>query len=162
MTENNAEYGWSADMDMSLHDKIRQDMKTAMRNKADLVRNTMRLIIGAFPDLTVAITLENGKKTTRVKQPGEITDDDILGIIRTFVKAEKNVLAHKGETTSDYLDLLNAYLPGMAAPEEIRQWIEDNVDLSRFNSPVQAMGTVMKHYGKLADGRTVQEILKQL
>ncbi len=48
----------------------------------------------------------------------------------------------------------------MATPEEIKLWIADNVDMSQFKSPMQAMGTVMKHYGKLADGRVVQEILK--
>lgn len=162
MTENTGKYGWDASMGLSLYDKIRQDMKTAMVAKDNAVRDTMRLIMGAFPDLTVAITLESGKKTTRVKQPDEITDDDILDIIRKFVKSEKTVLEHKNQTTSDYLELLNAYLPKMATPDEIRQWIQDNVDMSTLKSPMQAMGIVMKHYGKLADGRVVQEILKEM
>ena len=160
MTGSKAQYGWDDSMEMSLYDKIRQDMKTAMMNKDTAVRDTMRLIIGAYPNLTVAITLESGKKSTRVKTPEEITNDDILDIIRKFVKSEKTVLDLKKETTSDYLELLNAYLPGMATPDEIKQWIADNVDMSKFKSPMQAMGTVMKHYGKLADGRVVQEILK--
>lgn len=162
MTENTGKYGWDASMGLSLYDKIRQDMKTAMVSKDNAVRDTMRLIMGAFPDLTVAITLESGKKTTRVKQPDEITDDDILDILRKFVKSEKTVLEHKNQTTSDYLELLNAYLPKMATPDEIRQWIRDNVDMSTLKSPMQAMGIVMKHYGKLADGRVVQEILKDM
>ena len=162
MAEENTAYGWDTGMDMSLYDKIRQDMKTAMRTKNDLVRNTMRLIIGAFPDLTVAMTLESGKKTTRVKQPDEITDEDIQGIIRKFAKAEKNVLELKGEETSEYLELLDTYLPKMATPDEIKAWIAENLDMSQFNSPMQAMGPVMKHYGKLADGKMVQDILKQL
>ena len=161
MTELSA-YGWNASMGMSLYDKIREDMKTAMRNKDNAVRDTMRLIIGAFPDLTVSITLESGKKTTRVKQPDEITDDDIQDIIRKFVKSEQTVLELKNEATSDYLDLLTKYLPQMATAEEITQWINANVDLGQFKSPMQAMGTVMKHYGKLADGRMVQEILKRI
>ncbi len=160
MTENNGQYGWDASMEISLHDKIRQDMKSAMIKKDTIVRDTMRLIIGAFPNLTVAITLESGKKSTRVKTAEEITDDDVLDIIRKFVKSEKTVLELKKENTSDYLELLNDYLPQMATPEEIKQWIADNVDMSQFKSPMQAMGTVMKHYGKLADGKVVQEILK--
>lgn len=157
-----SQYGWTAGSGISLHDKIRQDMKTAMVNKDTLVRDTMRLIIGAFPDLTVAITLESGKKSTRVKQADEITDEDIQGILRKFVKSEKTVLEHKKEESSDYLELLNAYLPRMATPEEIRQWIDDNVDFSQFNSPMQAVGTVMKHFGKLADGKEVQAVLKDM
>lgn len=162
MSESKQEYGWDAAMGIPLYDKIRQDMKTAMVNKDKDVRDTMRLIMGAFPGLTVAITLESGKKTTRVKQPDEITDDDILDIIRKFVKSELTVLEHKGETSSDYLELLNSYLPQMASPDEIRDWIQANIDFSQIKSPMQAMGTIMKHYGKLADGRVVQKILKTL
>ena len=155
-----AGYGWKASMGTSLYDKIRQDLKTAMRNKDNEVRDTMRLIMGAFPNLTVSMTLESGKKTTRVKTPEEITDDDILGIIRKFVKSEKTMLEVKKEETSDYLELLNSYLPRMAAREEIQEWIRTQVDFSKFKSPMQAMGQVMKHYGKQADGNLVKEILQ--
>ena len=155
-----ADYGWKASMGISLYDKIRQDLKTAMRNKDNEVRDTMRLIMGSFPNLTVSMTLESGKKTTRVKTPEEITDDDILGIIRKFVKSEKTMLEVKKEESSDYLELLNSYLPRMAAREEIQEWIRTQVDFSKFKSPMQAMGQVMKHYGKQADGNLVKEILQ--
>ena len=156
------EYGWDKALGISLYNKIRQDMKSAMIKKDNAVRDTMRLIMGAFPSLTVPITLESGKKTTRVKKPEEITDDDLLNIIRTFVKSEKTVLEFKKETTSDYLELLNLYLPKMATSEQIEQWTRDNVDLSQFNSPMQAMGTIMKHFGKLAHGNQVKEVLKNM
>ena len=162
MSDTMEKYGWDSSMKIKLHDKIRQDMKTAMVSKDTIVRDTMRLIMGAFPGLTVSITLDSGKKTTRVKTPEEITDDDLLNIIRKFVKSEKTVLELKKETTSDYLELLNLYLPNQATSEEIEQWIQDNVDFSKFNSPMQAMGKVMKHYGKLADGNQVKEILKNM
>ncbi|MCF6247626.1 MAG: GatB/YqeY domain-containing protein [Desulfobacula sp.] len=159
-SENTSEYGWDTSMGISLYDKIRQDMKSAMIKKDTAVRDTMRLIMGAFPGLTVALTLESGKKTTRVKKPEEITDEDIQNIIRKFAKSEKTVLELKKETRSDYLELLNQYLPKMATSDEIFQWIQDNVDLSEFKSPMQAMGSVMKHYGKLADGNQVKGILQ--
>jgi len=162
MSEINKEYGWDAAKEISLYDKIRQDLKTAVIKKNTLVRDTMRLIMGSFPSLTVSITLESGKKSTRVKTPEEITDEDLLDIIRKFVKSEKTVLEIKKETTSDYLELLNLYLPQMAGAQEIEQWVRDNVDLSGFKSPVQAMGAVMKHFGKLADGNQVKEVLKNM
>ncbi len=162
MSEIKNKYGWDASMGIPLHEKIRQDMKRAMLNKDNAVRDTMRLIVGAFPSLTVSITLESGKKTSRVKKPEEIIDDDILNIIRKFVKSEKTVLELKKETTSDYLELLELYLPSMATSQEIQEWVRDNVDLSQFNSPMQAMGTVMKYFGKLADGNQVKEVLKNM
>ena len=160
MAENTATYGWDASMGISLYDKIRQDMKTSMLKKDTAVRDTMRLIMGAFPEITVPITLESGKKSTRAKTPEEITDEDIHNIIRKFVKSEKTVLGLKKEASSDYLELLESYLPKMASTEEIEAWIKSNVDFSAMKSPMQAMGTVMKHFGKLADGNQVKAILQ--
>ncbi len=162
MNQNKDTYGWNAAMGMSLYEKIRLDMKTAMVKKDTAVRDTMRLIMGEFPSLTVAITLESGKKTTRVKTAEEITDDDLMNIIRKFIKSEKTMLEIKKQDTSDYLELLNSYLPKMATPEEIELWIKQNVDLGKFKSPMQAMGTVMKHFGKLADGNQVKSVLKNM
>jgi uncharacterized protein YqeY len=162
MSDVKNEYGWNAAMKVRLYDKIRQDMKTAMVKKDTEVRDTMRLIMGSFPELTVAIVLESGKKTTRVKKPEEITDDDLINIIRKFTKSEKTVLELKKENSSTYLELLNLYLPQMATSDEIEQWIRENIDLSQFKSPMQAMGSVMKHFGKLADGNQVKEILKNI
>ncbi|MCP4671123.1 MAG: GatB/YqeY domain-containing protein [Desulfobacula sp.] len=162
MTSITDKYGWDVSMEVSLYDKIRQDMKSAMIKKDTAVRDTMRLIMGAFPSLTVSITLESGKKTTRTKKPEEIIDDDLLNIIRKFVKSEKAVLELKKETTSDYLELLNLYLPKMATSEDIETWVLDNIDFSEFKSPMQAMGNVMKHFGKLADGNQVKAILQKI
>ncbi|WP_320041829.1 GatB/YqeY domain-containing protein [uncultured Desulfobacter sp.] len=160
MAEHTVIYGWDASMEISLYDKIRQDMKTSMLKKDTAVRDTMRLIMGAFPEITVPITLESGKKSTRAKTPEEITDEDIHNIIRKFVKSEKTVLELKKETSSDYLKLLESYLPKMATTEEIEAWIKANIDFSAMKSPMQAMGMVMKHFGKLADGNQVKGILQ--
>jgi uncharacterized protein YqeY len=82
-------YGWNDAMDVSLLSKVKADLKTALLKKDDAVKSALRMIMGEFPRLTVPITLESGKKTTRVKSPEEITDEDIQGIIRALVKSEK-------------------------------------------------------------------------
>ena len=63
-----------------------------MLEKNEQVRNTLRLIMAEFPKLTVPLTLESGKKSTRLKKPDEITDDDVIGIIRGLSKSEQTVL----------------------------------------------------------------------
>ncbi len=156
------DYGWSQEMSISLHDKLKQDLRKAMLQKDPEVRNTMRLIMAEFPKLTVPLTLESGKKSTRPKKPEEITDDDILGIIKGLVKSEQTVLELKKENTSEYLKILQSYLPAMASREEITDWIKANVDFSQYKNKMQAMGHVMKHFGKLADGKQVNQILKEL
>jgi uncharacterized protein YqeY len=121
-------FGWDKDMPMSLHAKIKLDLKTAMLNKEVEVKNTLRQIMAEYPSLTVPITLESGKKTTRPKKAEEITDGDIIGIIQKLVKSENTVLEAKKRETSDYLKILKFYLPQMATREDITAWIEENIE----------------------------------
>ena len=162
MTDStDTDYGWDAQMPLSLLEKIRQDLKTAMLNKDQEARNAMRQIMAEFPKLTVPITLESGKKSTRLKKPGEITNDDIIGIINSLVKSELTVLEAKSESSSAYLKILQSYLPRMADREEIAAWIAENIDFSHYKNKMQAMGTIMKHFGKTANGKLVNQILQE-
>ena len=155
-------YGWDKDMQIPLLEKLKDDLKKAMLGKDNKLRDTIRIIMGEYPSLTVPITLESGNKTTRVKKPEEITNDDLLGIMRKLVKSEKTVLGIKNEDSSDYLTILESYLPKMATKEEITVWINENIDFSEFKNSMQAMGTIMKHFGKLADGNLVKKLLQEL
>jgi len=148
-------------MPMPLHDKLKQDLKTAMLGRDASAKDTIRMIMSEYPKLTVPLTLESGKKTTRLKKPEEITDDDILDIIRKLVKSEKTVLKFKKENSSNYLEMLELYLPQMASEQEVEAWIGENIDLTGYKNPMQAMGSVMKHFGKLADGNLVKRILQK-
>lgn len=154
-------YGWNQEISISLYDKLKKDLKRAMLQKDSSVRDTMRQIISEFPKLTVPLTLESGKKSTRPKKAEEISDDDILGIIKGLVKSEQTVLEIKKEETSEYLEILQSYLPATATREEIADWIKANIDFSQFKNKMQAMGPVMKHFGKLADGKQVNQILRE-
>ena len=140
--------------------RLREDLKAAMRSKDAGRRDTVRQIMAEFPRLTIPITLESGKKTTRLKKSQEITDDDIIGIIRGLAKSEQTVLEMTGAKTSAYLETLQRYLPQMADEQTIVAWIRENVDFSRYNNKMQAMGTIMKHFGKSADGKMVNSILR--
>lgn len=155
-------YGWDPSSGITLQDKLREDLKTALRGKNGVARDTVRQVMSEFPGLTVPITLESGKKTTRPKRSEEITDDDIVGIVRKLIKSEKTLLEAKNENSSEYLRILENYLPKMASGEEILAWIRENLDLSQFKSPMQAIGPIMKHFGRQADGAQVREILQEL
>jgi len=155
-------FGWHQQMKIELLDKLKTDLKESMRNQDTVLRDAIRQIMSEFPKLTLPITLESGKKTTRPKKNDEIENDEILDIIRGLAKSERIVLEARNDATSRYLEILTAYLPKMAEKKEIESWIRENIDISRFKSPMQAMGSIMKHFGKRADGRQVKEILQQL
>ena len=159
---DSTEYGWNPEMSLSLLVKVKQDLKAAMLSKNQEARNTMRQIMAEFPKLTVPLTLESGKKSTRLKKPAEITNDDIIGIINGLVKSEQTVLEARKEATSQYLEILQRYLPKMVSREEIVTWIKENIEFSQFKNKMQAMGTIMKHFGKTADGNQVKQILQEM
>ncbi|MBW2192666.1 MAG: GatB/YqeY domain-containing protein [Deltaproteobacteria bacterium] len=161
-SDHPAEYGWNTDMGVPLMEKLKADLKTALRGKNTEAKNTIRQIISEYPTLTIPLTLESGKKSFRLKKPDEITDEEILGIIQGLAKSEKTVLEFKNEATSDYLGMLELYLPRMATRAEIEEWVTANINFSDFKSPMQAMGPIMKHFGKLADGKLVKEVLQGL
>lgn len=154
-------YGWNPDMPELLLDKLKADLKQSMLSKDVEARSAIRQIMAEFPKLTVPITLESGKKSTRLKTNEEITNDDIIGIIQGLAKSERIVLEAKKEDSSEYLSILETYLPKMASREEIIAWITDNIDFTEFKNKMQAMGSIMKHFGKQADGKMVNEILKE-
>ena len=156
------EFGWNQDMDISLHDKIKLDLRNSMLQKKNDIRDAIRVIMGEYPKLTVPIILQSGKKTSRVKKPEEITDDDLLGIIRGLAKSEKSVLEVQKKESSPYLKVVESYLPKMVSSDEVKTWINENIDFAEYKSPMQAMGTIMKHFGKLADGNMVKGLLQEL
>ena len=154
-------YGWRQEMSTALLDKLKADLKHAMLNKDAQARSAIRQIMAEFPKLTIPITLESGKKTTRPKKSEEITNDDIIGIIQGLAKSERIVLEAKKEDASEYLNMLESYLPKMAGREEIIAWIKENIDFSEYKNKMQAMGAIMKHFGKQADGKMVNTILQE-
>ena len=102
-----------------------------------------------------------GKKTTRLKKSFEITDDDIIGIVRSLAKSEQTVLEMTAKETSPYLSILQEYLPQMPDRQTIVAWIRDNIDFSQYGNKMQAMGPIMKHFGKTVDGKMVNAILRE-
>jgi uncharacterized protein len=160
MTEIKNAYGWNPDMLLALQVKLKEDLKQAMRDKDEAGRNTIRQVMSEFFKLTVPVTLEGGKKSTRPKQAEEITNDDIIGIIQGLIKSEHIMLEARKEAPSGYLQILETYLPRQVAREEIVDWVRGNIDFSQFKNKMQAMGVIMKHFGKTADGKLVNDILK--
>ena len=161
MAQETKTYGWHDGMSVSLHDKLKKDLKLSMLKKDDAVKGAIRVVMSEYPKITIPITLESGKKTTRPKKPEEITNDDIIDVLRSLVKSEKTTLELKKEESSEYLEVLQSYLPKMVSKEEISSWITENIDFSQFKSPMQAMGPIMKHFGKKADGNTVKAVLQE-
>ena len=129
---------------MSLQEQIKKDLMAAMKAKDQATKDSLRVVMGEFGRLDA--------KT--------LTDDQVIAVIKKLIKAEKEVLARTNADSSPFIETIERYLPQMATNEEIKSWIEANVDFSQFKNKMQAMGSIMKHFGATADGSRVKTILQ--
>ena len=132
---------------MSLQDQIKKDLAVAMKTKDQEKTSVLRVIMGEF-----------GRHPSK-----EIEDSEALKIIKKLVKSEKEVLAQSGGGQSNrFVEVCETYLPKLTGEQEIRSWIEANIDFSQFKNKMQAMGDIMKHFGDKADGNMVKKVLMSM
>jgi len=133
---------------MRIQEQIKQDLKQAMKDKDEEKKNTLRIIIGEF-----------GRAAAK-----ELSDEEVIKIVRKLIKSEQELLEQSGQSASDsrYLQILAFYLPQMASDEEIRGWIADNIDFSHYKNKMQAMRDIMAHFGTSVDGNQVKQILQRM
>ena len=139
---------------MTIYAKIRDDLKQSMLNKDKILTSAIRVIIGEF-------------QRNDLKDP---TDDDAIKILKKLQKSEKTLLVVKNEETSDFLEIIESYLPKMMTKEEIAFQIGQSDAYAKFISSriqnkIQAMGPIMKEFkskGLMADGNLVKEVLQEI
>ena len=131
---------------MSLQEKIKADLKEAMLARDKDRTSTVRIILGEFA--------RQAKK--------ELSDQEVQGVIRKLVKSETEMMNLTGADSSDYLQVLEGYLPKQVTETEIREWIGSNIDLADFANKMQAMKPIMTNFGGSADGNLVKKVLENL
>ena len=129
---------------MSLQEQIKKDLAAAMKAKDEETKSVLRVIMGEF-----------GRQAHK-----EISDEDVIKIIKKLVKAEKEVLEKSGiDQPNRFIQVAESYLPRLATEEEIKAWITANINFSEFKNKMQAMRPIMQHFGANADGNLVKKIL---
>ena len=133
---------------MSLMKQIELDMREAMKTK-DRKTNLLKYFVAEFarrPNLNV-----------------ELTDNEVISIIKKYIKSIEETIKLTNKTTEDQLfeiEVLNTYLPKMASEEEIITWIKNNLEVPENpNARMKLMKDIMKHFGSSVDGNTVKSIL---
>ena len=131
---------------MTLQDKLKDDLKSAMKARDEVQKDAIRVVMGEMA--------RSDKK--------QLSDEEIIKILKKLIKSEKEMLEKSGQgSTSPFIAIIEAYLPKMATQDEIGQWIDANIDLSAYKNKMQAMGTIMAHFGASADGNTVKQVLQK-
>ena len=128
---------------MNMQERFQNELQTAIKAKDSERTGAIRILIGEFQ--------RQREKT--------LSDEQVIGIIRKLIKSERELLAAAGKKSSGFLSVLEGYLPKQADEDEIRSWIEENIDFDSFNNRMQAMRPVMNHFAGRVDGNIVKKIL---
>ena len=143
-----------------LKEKLMDDLKVSMREKNEVRKNTIQMVRAAI------LQIEKDKGIT-------VEDDKIVEIIAKEVKSKKDALVdfEKGgrddliAQTNEEISILQEYLPKQLTKEEIKAEVK-KVIADVGATSMKDMGNVMKEakarIGAAADGRTINEVVKEL
>ncbi|MBC7810270.1 MAG: GatB/YqeY domain-containing protein [Burkholderiales bacterium] len=143
-----------------LRGKLQAALKEAMVNKDNLRRDTIRFVMSAI-------------KQVEVDTRQELTADDVMTVLlkeikkrrETIVDAEKAGRAELAHEAAAELNILEEFTPKQLSNDELLSIAEDAISKTSATS-TQDMGRVMSEImpqvkGR-ADGRHVQEIVREL
>ncbi|MFO0583024.1 MAG: GatB/YqeY domain-containing protein [Anaeromyxobacter sp.] len=143
---------------MALKDQLDADLKAAMREKAQLRLDTVRMLKSAI-------------KYREIELMKPLDDAGVLGVVSSEIKRRKDSIeqyragnrADLVEKEEAELAILQGYLPAQLSEAEVKAKIEDVVKRVGAQGP-RDMGKVMKELqpevqGR-ADGKTVSELVK--
>ena len=147
---------------MSLIDRLMEDMKTSMRNKDTIRKNTITMVRAAI-------------KQIEVDDRRILSDEEILEIISKQLKEKRIVIEEfKKGSREDLVELTNAeieilldYLPKQLSYEEVKAIVVETIAEVNATS-MKDIGLIMKTVMPKVKGRTdgnivntaIKEVLK--
>lgn len=145
---------------MSLKEKLLEDMKTAMRDKDNIKKNSVQMV------RTAVLQIEKDNKTT-------LDDEAIIEVIAKELKKRRDSLPeYEKSGRQDLIDGLKAeieillgYLPRQLTAEELEVIVKQAVvDASAVSArdTGKVMQAVMPKVKGRADGRMINQIVKKL
>jgi uncharacterized protein YqeY len=140
-------------------ERLNQDMKQAMKDKAALKLSVIRMVKAAL-------------KNEEINLGRPLSDDEELTILtrelkqrreslHEFEKAGRDELASK---TREEIDVLSAYLPAQLSEDEIRDIVREAIAATNASSKKEmgkVMGAIMPKVKGRADGTLVQKIVSE-
>ena len=145
---------------MSLKEKLMEDLKTSMKSKDSIRKNTITMVRAAI-------------KQKEVDERIELKDEDIVEIISKQFKEKKNVIEDfkKGERqdlvelTEKEMEILLEYLPKQLTEVEIEKIVRETIEEVEAKS-MKDIGIIMKSVmpkvkGR-ADGNSVNKIARKI
>lgn len=142
-----------------LKEKLLEDMKVSMRDKNVVRKNVIQMVRAAI------LQVEKDKKI-------ELSDEQIIDVIAKESKKRKDSLPDYEKSgredlisqVKEEIEILAEYLPKPLSKDELEKIIDEVINETGASS-IKEMGIVMKKVkekvGAAADGKTINEIVKQ-
>lgn len=148
---------------MSLKDQITADIKTAMKSKDKVRLETVRSIKKVLLEKEVSV---------RPSGQEELTETQELEVLSQLAKQRRDSIAQYQQAGRDdladaeaqELAIIEEYLPKQLSEDEIGAVIDEILAETGAQSPKdmgKVMGPVMQKLKGRADGKVVQEMVKQ-
>jgi len=145
-----------------LLEKIKTDLKTALKEKDKTTISTLRFLLAAIHN-----------KEIELKKRGKLKDEEVIAVIRQQVKQhQESIEAYQKGKREDLvkkekqeLSILRKYLPQELSPEELEKIIKEIIKEIGAKSPAdfgKVMGAVMGKVKGRAEGKVVVETVKRL
>jgi len=145
---------------MSLKDQLLEDLKTAMRDKEVIRKNTVQLVRAAV------LQVEKDNKIT-------LDDDGVIEIIAKEVKKRRDSLPdYENSGRQDLVDNLNVeieillkYLPQQLTEEELEVIVKKAIEDTGATSAKdigKIMQAVLPQVKGRADGKMINQIVKKI
>jgi uncharacterized protein YqeY len=145
---------------VSLKEQLKEDLKTAMREKEIVKRDSIRAINTMI-------------KQIEVDERVELNDDDIIKLVQKGIKQREEAIVQYSAASRDDLvqkeqeqiDIFMIYLPAQVSDEELESGMKEIVAQTGATS-MKDMGKVMgmatKKFAGVADGKRINEMVKKL
>jgi uncharacterized protein YqeY len=145
---------------MSLKQKLKDDLKDAMRakdiNKRDSIRSINTMI-----------------KQVEVDQRIELNDEDIIKLIQKGIKQREEAISQYKDASRDDLveieqnqiDIFMQYMPKQLNDEELENAIKDIVEQTGATSMKdmgKVMGAAKSTIGQSANGKRINDMVKKI
>jgi uncharacterized protein YqeY len=145
---------------MSLKDRIKNDIKEAMRAKDTAKRDTLR-------NLQAAI------KQVEIDERRELSDSDVEAILMKYAKQREDAKAQFAAASRDdlvakeeaELAIVKSYLPTPLSDEELKEILQNiitQVGATSIKDMGKVMGKAKAEIGSRADGGRINKIVKEI
>jgi len=138
---------------MLLHEKLKEDLKVAMKNKATSA-NDLKYILGEFSRL-------KGTKDGKEYIGSVLTDKQVIRIFKLIIAGENKLKELVPSSVSTLIPLIDNYLPKQISREDLLCFIA-TINFSELANKMQAVKIIKAHFGDSVDGKVVSDIIQGL